>query len=105
MTSTADIIREATSLPIEERALVVDSLLRSLTTVQPEIDREWAAVAKRRLEELRSGQVKPISGETVFEKNPATPGSTTCSLHPKASVSIGGVCRGHGLLNRKRNVK
>jgi len=68
MPSTAEIIREAESLPVEERAVVVDSLLRSLNTPDPEIDRKWAAVARRRLEELRSGHVKPIPGEEVFAR-------------------------------------
>jgi putative addiction module component (TIGR02574 family) len=68
MPSTAEIIREAESLPVEERTLVVDSLLRSLNPPDPEIDRKWAAVARRRLEELRSGRVKPIPGEEVFAK-------------------------------------
>lgn len=66
MPSTAEIIHEAESLPVEERALVVDFLLRSLNPPDPEIDRKWASVAKRRLEELRSGRVKPIPGEEVF---------------------------------------
>ena len=68
MPSTADIIHEAKALPVEERALVVDSLLRSLNPPDPEIDRKWAVVATRRLEELRSGRVKPIPGEEVFAK-------------------------------------
>lgn len=68
MPSTAEIIREAESLPVEERTVIVDSLLRSLNPPDPEIDRKWAAVAKRRLEELRSGRVKPIPGEEVFAK-------------------------------------
>lgn len=34
----------------------------------PEIDRQWAAVAKRRLEELRSGRVNPVPGEEVFAR-------------------------------------
>ena len=68
MLGTAEIIHEAESLPVEERAVVVDSLLRSLNPPDPEIDRKWAAVAKRRLEELRSGRVKPIPGEEVFAK-------------------------------------
>lgn len=66
MPSTAEIIREAETLPVEDRALVVDSLLRSLNQPDPGIDRKWAAVAKRRLEELRSGRVKPIPGDQVF---------------------------------------
>jgi hypothetical protein len=33
-----------------------------------EIDREWAKVAKRRLAELRSGNVKPIPGNEVLAK-------------------------------------
>ncbi len=68
MPSTAEIIKEAESLPVEERTVVVDSLLRSLNPPDPEIDRKWAAVAKRRLEELRSGRVKPVPGEEVFAK-------------------------------------
>jgi putative addiction module component (TIGR02574 family) len=68
MPSTAQIIHEAESLPVEERTLVVDSLLRSLNPPDPELDRVWAAVAKRRLEELRSGRVQPVPGEEVFAK-------------------------------------
>lgn len=68
MPNTAEIIHEAESLPVEERTLVVDSLLRSLNPPDPEIDRKWAAVAKRRLEELRSGRVTPIPGEEVLAK-------------------------------------
>jgi putative addiction module component (TIGR02574 family) len=68
MSSTAEIIDEVTSLPVEERALVVDSLLRTLNPPDPEIDKKWVVVAKRRLEELRSGRVKPVPGEEVFAK-------------------------------------
>ena len=68
MPSTAEIIHEAESLPVEERTVVVDSLLRSLNPPDPEIDRKWAAIAKRRLEEPRSGRVKPVPGEEVFAK-------------------------------------
>jgi len=66
MPSMREIIQEAQSLPVEERALVVDSLLRSLNSPDPSVEKEWAAVAKRRLAELRSGRVKPIPGEQVF---------------------------------------
>jgi putative addiction module component (TIGR02574 family) len=68
MPSTADIIHDVESLPVEERTLVVDSLLRSLNPPDPEIDRQWTAVAKRRLEELRSGRVEPVPGEEVFAR-------------------------------------
>jgi len=68
MPNAAEIIREAESLPVEERTLVVESLLRSLNPPDPEIDKKWVAVAKRRLQELRSGRVKPVPGEEVFAK-------------------------------------
>jgi putative addiction module component (TIGR02574 family) len=61
-----EIIEEAESLPVEERARIVDSLLRSLNPPSAEIDREWVELAKRRLAELRSGAVKPIAGNEVF---------------------------------------
>ncbi|MCR4292684.1 MAG: addiction module protein [Candidatus Kuenenia sp.] len=63
-----DFIEEATSLPVEERAMVIDSLLKSLNPPELEIEKKWVSVAKRRLEELRSGKVKAIHGEEVFKK-------------------------------------
>lgn len=63
-----EIIQEAESLPVEERAIVIDSLLRTLNPTIAEIDAEWAKVAERRLTELRSGKVKPVPGDKVFAK-------------------------------------
>ncbi|MCF6154543.1 MAG: addiction module protein [Candidatus Brocadia sp.] len=65
---TKDLIAEAISLPVEERVMVIDSLLKSLNPPESEINKKWAAVAKRRLEELRSGKVKAVSDEEVFKK-------------------------------------
>ncbi len=66
--TTKELIAEAVSLPVEERAMVADSILRSLNSPESDIDRKWAAVAQRRLAELRSGQVKAIPGEQVFAR-------------------------------------
>ena len=63
-----DLIDEAEALPVEERALVVDSLLRSLNPPESNIDEKWAAVARKRLEDVRSGAVETIPGEEVFAK-------------------------------------
>ena len=68
MHGAKEIIKEAESLPVEERALVVDSLLRTLNTPDSNVDREWAEVARRRLEELRSGHVTAVPGDQVFAK-------------------------------------
>lgn len=66
--NTKELIAEATSLPIEERAMVADCILRSLNSPEPEIERRWAAVAKRRLAELRSGESHPVPADEVFAK-------------------------------------
>ena len=68
MHSAKDIIREAAALPVEERIIVVDSLLRTLNIPDTDIDKEWAEVAKRRLVELRSGRVNPVPGDQVFAR-------------------------------------
>ena len=49
-----DLIHETEALPVEERAPVVDSLLRSLNPPESKIDEKWAAVAAKRLKEVRS---------------------------------------------------
>jgi putative addiction module component (TIGR02574 family) len=66
--TTKELIEKVASLPVEERAMVADSILRSLNPPESDIDRKWAQVAQRRLAELRSGRVKPIPGEEVFAK-------------------------------------
>ena len=68
MHGVKEIIEEAESLPVEERAIVIDSLLRTLNSVSATTDVEWVKVAKRRLAELRSGRVKAIPGDDVFAK-------------------------------------
>jgi len=61
-----ELIAEAISLPVEERAIVVDSILRSLNSPEDDIDRQWIAEAERRLDEVRTGRVKAIPGDQVF---------------------------------------
>jgi len=63
-----EIIQEASALPVEERAIIVDSLLRSLNVPDRGIEKEWISVAHHRLEELRTGAVKGIPGDEVFAK-------------------------------------
>ena len=48
--------------------MVVDSLLKSLNPPETDIDKKWASVAKRRLAELRTGEVKAVPGDEVFQK-------------------------------------
>lgn len=66
MPTTQELFEQAESLPVEDRAMLVDSLLRTLNQPDPAIDREWAAVAEKRLQELRDGKVEPIPAEDVF---------------------------------------
>ncbi len=60
------IIEEAESIPVEQRILVIESLLKTLNPPQPDIELQWIAVAKRRLDELRSGAVTAVPGLEVF---------------------------------------
>lgn len=64
--STSELIEEVNMLPVEDRLRIADSLLRSLNTPVPDIDAQWAAVSRERLEEVRSGAVDSIPGDEVF---------------------------------------
>ncbi|MES0492101.1 MAG: addiction module protein [Leptospirales bacterium] len=66
--NTKQLIDEAVSLPVEERVLVADTLLRSLNQPESEIDKKWIEVGHQRLAEFRSGAITAIPGEIVFQK-------------------------------------
>lgn len=66
--NTKQLIDETVSLPVEERVLVVDSLLRSLNPPESDIDTKWVKEATRRLDEMKSGQAQGIPGNEVFER-------------------------------------
>ncbi|MBE9564200.1 MAG: addiction module protein [Proteobacteria bacterium] len=66
--NTKQLIDEVVSLPVEERTLLVDTLLQSLNRPESEIDRQWAVEAQKRLTDIRSGSVQAISGKKIFDK-------------------------------------
>lgn len=65
---TMELLSMAESLPLDEKALLVERLLESMYPNQKEIDEIWKIEAQRRVEEVRSGEVKPIPGDKVFEE-------------------------------------
>ncbi len=68
MLSKQQLIDEVLSLPIEDRAYIIDSLIKSMNPIDTDIDRKWIEVNKKRLNELKSGKVKGIPGDEVFDK-------------------------------------
>ena len=62
---TAEIINELANLPVEERALIADSLLQTLNFSQPKIEQEWLKVAQQRLVEISTGSVITVSMEEM----------------------------------------
>ena len=65
---TDEIILMADSLPLDVRIQLIDKLLKSLNPTSKEIDELWSIEAERRVEEIKSGKVKPIPGEEVFKE-------------------------------------
>jgi putative addiction module component (TIGR02574 family) len=63
-----ELIEMAASLPVEDRVLIADSLLRSLNPPQSDIDQKWADVANHRLDELQNGRSQAVAGEEVFDR-------------------------------------
>lgn len=68
MADAEQIMEQAASLPLEERALLVDRLLRTLNPSDAAVDRKWADLAQRRLDEIRQGRVTPVPIEEALDK-------------------------------------
>jgi len=65
---TKELITKIISLPVDDRAMIADTILKSLNSPESVIDKKWIATAKRRAIELSSGKVKAIPGDEVFNK-------------------------------------
>ncbi len=58
----SELLKKALELPAEARAALAGSLLESLDdTVDASAEEEWKEEIARRIEELDSGKVKPVS--------------------------------------------
>ncbi len=68
MIDTNELISMVESLPIDLKTRLIDRLLNSLQPSQTEIDALWAEEAERRVEEIRSGNVRTIPGDVVFRE-------------------------------------
>lgn len=66
--NTKELINEVVSLPVEERTLIIDSILRSLNQPESEIDKTWVSLAQKRLAEIKAGSVCAAPGNEVFKK-------------------------------------
>ncbi len=61
----ADLLEAAMKLPADARSELADRLLDSLESPfpDPEIEAEWAAEIKKRVDDIKSGRVKGIPWE------------------------------------------
>ena len=65
----SELLKKALALPREARAALAGSLLESLDdAVDASAKEEWGGEIARRIEELDSGKVKPVSLETFRRK-------------------------------------
>jgi putative addiction module component (TIGR02574 family) len=69
MANLAEVLRNAMSLDVHDRATLAERLLASLEELsEEEAERLWAEEAQRRLEEYRAGRAKAVPAEAVHEK-------------------------------------
>jgi putative addiction module component (TIGR02574 family) len=68
MIDTNEFISMAESLPIELKMHLIDRLLNSMQASQAEINNLWVKEAERRVDEIKSGKIKAVPGDDVFEE-------------------------------------
>ncbi|MGD8784576.1 MAG: addiction module protein [Thioalkalispiraceae bacterium] len=68
MSTPKNIIDEVLSLPIDEKAELVDQLLRNIDGLDKDIEEKWATEAESRIDAYEAGKIKTISVEEVLAK-------------------------------------
>jgi putative addiction module component (TIGR02574 family) len=66
--TTLELLKEAQDLPVEERAFLADSLLRSLSSDDTEVKAQWVAKVRRRAKALDEGTTSSITLEEWRQK-------------------------------------
>lgn len=68
--SRNDILESALNLPINERIVLVETLLESYNSFEDEnIEKEWEEEAKVRAKFLKKGELETISYDEFFDEN------------------------------------
>jgi putative addiction module component (TIGR02574 family) len=69
MSDLAEILKNAMSLDVRDRATLAERLLASLDELtEDETERLWAEESQRRLEQYRAGRAKAVPAEGVHKK-------------------------------------
>lgn len=72
-TKTTELLRQALALSVEERADLAGQLIESLDSPESGSSRaDWDAEIERRMAEINSGAVKPVSLEEAFRRLDST---------------------------------
>lgn len=64
--SVKSVLDRALRLPPNDRAALVENLIRSLDKPDPSLDAEWLKEAEDRLAAYRSGELAAVDAEQVF---------------------------------------
>ena len=68
MPKANEIISMVESLPVDMKTILVEKILNSLHPSQKEIDALWSKEAEKRVNEIKTGKVKTLSGDEVFKE-------------------------------------
>lgn len=63
---TNEIIQEVINLKPQEKYLIIESLVLSLTEPDKDIEKIWIEESQKRLDEYKNGNLKTLSFEEVF---------------------------------------
>ncbi len=62
-----EIINEVISLPVRQRAELIDILIKSLNpAIDKKIEELWAKESEKRAQDIRKGNVKTVSSDEVM---------------------------------------
>lgn len=63
-----EIIEAILSFPVGERVQIVEAILETLNTPDPEVEKAWIEEAEQRLDEIESGKVEPVPGKQAMDE-------------------------------------